>query len=36
MQLVLSTGATNLQGTGSSLNAIGVGSFSGSVPEGLP
>jgi archaeal type IV pilus assembly protein PilA len=36
MQFVLSTGATNLQGQGDSLNAIGVGSFSGSVPEALP
>jgi flagellin-like protein len=36
MQFVLSTGATNLNGQGSSLSAVGVGSFSGSVPIALP
>jgi hypothetical protein len=36
MQLVLSTAATNFQGQGASLNAVGTGTFSGSVPISLP
>jgi len=36
MQFYLSSGTTNLQGTGSSLSAVGVGTFSGSVPIALP
>jgi archaeal type IV pilus assembly protein PilA len=36
MQVILSTAATNLQGTGATLSAVGVSSFSGTVTVSLP
>jgi len=36
MQFFLQTGATNLQGQGDTLSAVGTGSFSGTVPVALP